>query len=253
MTYVISDIHGCYDKYMRMLEKIGFTNNDFLYVLGDVIDRGLQPIEVLQDMSRRTNILPIMGNHEYLAYSVLSKIIMLEATSENIESLLTTKKAKKLFGTQTVIDGFAEILQLWKDDGGLTTMRGFDNLDATMQAKMLKYIGKFLLTPVATTEVNNKKFILTHAGLPEGAIESNIYSYNAQSFAMAQTDYTRKYFDDIYLVTGHTPTFFIDKAYRGKIYRKHNHIAIDTGAVFAKKDGVLACICLETMEEFYVV
>lgn len=44
MTYVISDIHGCYEKYRTMLEAIEFTEDDTLYVLGDVLDRGSTPI-----------------------------------------------------------------------------------------------------------------------------------------------------------------------------------------------------------------
>lgn len=34
-----------------------------------------------------------------------------------------------------------------------------------------------------------------------------------------------------------------------KIYRGNNHVAIDCGCGFG---GKLGCICLETMEEFYV-
>lgn len=30
MTYVISDIHGCYKKYRSMLEIIEFTGDDYL-------------------------------------------------------------------------------------------------------------------------------------------------------------------------------------------------------------------------------
>ena len=40
MTYVMSDIHGEYEKYLKMLDLIGFRDEDELYVLGDVIDRG---------------------------------------------------------------------------------------------------------------------------------------------------------------------------------------------------------------------
>ena len=62
-------------------------------------------------------------------------------------------------------------------------------------------------------------------------------------------DYNKVYSDDFYLVSGHTPTGLIDKVYDGKIYRKNNHIAIDCGAFFERP---LGCICLDTMEEFYV-
>ena len=40
MIYVMSDLHGCFDKYKEMLSLIDFAPRDTLYVLGDVIDRG---------------------------------------------------------------------------------------------------------------------------------------------------------------------------------------------------------------------
>lgn len=47
MTYVMSDIHGCYREYREMLEKIVFSDADTLYILGDVVDRGPQVAELL--------------------------------------------------------------------------------------------------------------------------------------------------------------------------------------------------------------
>lgn len=49
MIYVISDIHGCYKEYKELLEKIHFGETDELYVLGDVVDRGPEPMKVLHD------------------------------------------------------------------------------------------------------------------------------------------------------------------------------------------------------------
>jgi len=67
MSYVMSDLHGCYDKYMQMLEKIKFSDNDTLYILGDIIDRGDDGIKILLNMMNRNNTIPILGNHEYMA------------------------------------------------------------------------------------------------------------------------------------------------------------------------------------------
>ena len=61
----MSDIHGCFDKYPAMLREIGSSSRDTLYVLGDVIDRGPDGIKILQDMNRRPNVVPILGNHEF--------------------------------------------------------------------------------------------------------------------------------------------------------------------------------------------
>ncbi|MBQ8338845.1 MAG: metallophosphoesterase [Clostridia bacterium] len=53
MIYVMSDLHGCYEKYCRMLQKIQFSDSDELLVLGDVIDRGEGGIAILRDMMER--------------------------------------------------------------------------------------------------------------------------------------------------------------------------------------------------------
>ena len=83
MIYVMSDIHGCYDAYLEALKKIDFKDEDTLYILGDVIDRGKQSIELLQDMMCRNNVYPLIGNHEYMALTVLNKLCV-EITEENV-------------------------------------------------------------------------------------------------------------------------------------------------------------------------
>ena len=42
-TYVMSDIHGMGSLLEEMLEKIRFSGQDTLYILGDMIDRGMEP------------------------------------------------------------------------------------------------------------------------------------------------------------------------------------------------------------------
>ena len=83
-TYVMSDIHGMYDKYKEILDIISFSDSDVLYILGDVIDRGTQSIEVLQDMMMYHNIIPLIGNHEYMALQCLD-ILTLEITEESLD------------------------------------------------------------------------------------------------------------------------------------------------------------------------
>lgn len=45
--YVMSDIHGNYKKFRLMLERIDFKEEDTLYILGDVIDRGTKGLSIL--------------------------------------------------------------------------------------------------------------------------------------------------------------------------------------------------------------
>lgn len=39
-TYCVSDIHGEYEAYLRLLKKLNFSMQDTLYVIGDMVDRG---------------------------------------------------------------------------------------------------------------------------------------------------------------------------------------------------------------------
>ena len=47
-TYVIGDIHGEFEQLKILLETMKFNDNDELYVMGDVVDRGPDPIKTLQ-------------------------------------------------------------------------------------------------------------------------------------------------------------------------------------------------------------
>ena len=241
MTYAISDIHGCYDKYRKMLKELNFTDRDVLYVLGDVLDRGAQPVEVLRDMSMRANVIPIMGNHEFVAHNILKNLLLNDITEENI---------KEFFGTEEAMMRFAQDLEAWGNDGGTTTIKGFGKLNNDERSFLIEYLEEFSL--FEAVKVNGKNFLLTHAGIPEGAKLKTLRNYMAYDFLVAKTDYSKRYFDNVYLVTGHIPTFILSPKHRGKIYCNNNHIAIDTGAVFTHESGVLGCICLDTFDEFYV-
>ena len=46
-TYVMSDIHGCYDDLQTIMEIIGFSADDRLMIAGDCIDRGSKTYEML--------------------------------------------------------------------------------------------------------------------------------------------------------------------------------------------------------------
>lgn len=88
MIYVISDIHGCFEEFKSLLKQIHFSSSDELYLLGDFIDRGPEPIKLIQFIMLYPNIYPILGNHEYMAMKILSKLD-LEIT-ENTVDILTT-------------------------------------------------------------------------------------------------------------------------------------------------------------------
>lgn len=222
MIYAISDLHGCYEKYIKMLEKISFNDNDILYVLGDVIDRGDGGIKILFDMMNRKNVRAIIGNHESLALSSLKAIM-----------------------NNTPVNKTA--LHLWMGSDGEPTKEAFSKLNHDEQNQIIDYIESFSVYDEITVE--NQKFHLSHT-LPEYNPNKAIHDVSFLEFIYGEPDYDKKYADDVLFITGHTPTVLINPYYKGKIVKQNNHIAIDCGAVFST--GRLGCICLDTLEEFYV-
>lgn len=75
MQYVIADIHGCYEEYMELIHKIKLSKDkDHLYILGDALDRGTEPMKVLLDIMEIQNVTYIIGNHDYLFLYFMRKL-----------------------------------------------------------------------------------------------------------------------------------------------------------------------------------
>lgn len=65
--YAISDIHGCYDMFLEMLDKIQFDETrDTLYILGDIMDRGPKVPEMVRWVWKHESehVIMLKGNHE---------------------------------------------------------------------------------------------------------------------------------------------------------------------------------------------
>ena len=72
--FVIADVHGFYDEMIEALNKAGFdkfNKEHTLISLGDVIDRGTQPNEVIEYLLSLERKILIRGNHEDLLYQLL--------------------------------------------------------------------------------------------------------------------------------------------------------------------------------------
>ena len=66
MIYLMSDVHGDYQSFYKMLTKIKFSSGDNLYILGDVVDKGEENLRLLDFIRSSENMILIKGNHEYL-------------------------------------------------------------------------------------------------------------------------------------------------------------------------------------------
>ena len=70
--YACSDLHGDLNLWKQI--KSFLKENDELYFLGDVIDRGEDGIEILKDMMNLLNVYFIIGNHEEMMINSIEEL-----------------------------------------------------------------------------------------------------------------------------------------------------------------------------------
>ena len=224
-VYAVSDIHGCFSKYKALLDTLDLRD-DKLYILGDIVDRGRDGIKIIMDLLSRKNLICLRGNHDHEALLCLKYFVASKGRYE--DHTLT------------------ELFQPWLSDGGDVTYEAFLALEEEKKRAVLSFLNSMPL--YEKIEIKGKKYFLAHT-VPEKSKMLSINQCEMNDFIIGEPEYERCYFEDIVIVTGHTPTGFIDPSCVGRIWRGNNHIAIDCGAVFGNP---LGCICLDTMEEIYV-
>lgn len=213
MTYCMSDIHGEYDRYKAMLGLIQFSDNDTLYILGDVIDRGPGGIDILLDIMHRPNIHMILGNHEAM--------------------LLATLGPENEIGAR----------KLWEQNGGDYTRA---DLLHFRRPETREAIITYLLTlpDLLCIEASGRQFHLVH-GYPTCDRFDRIWGrpdHNAQPPIPGTT-----------VIVGHTPTPFLTNDFDNpcSIWHGNGIIDIDCGCGHAWLESRLACLRLDDMSEFY--
>lgn len=234
MIYVCSDIHGDWNKYIKIYDIVNLTNDDTLFILGDIVDRGKNGIKILKDMMNRPNVIPILGNHEFMAKSILEQSIKEIAEND------TDNLNKDLINT----------LPNWFRNGGEPTLKEFKALSDFDKQNILDYIDEFLVYEEIT--VNNQDYILLHAGISEDAFneDKEMCEYYLDELLFEGMDYSKTYFEDKIIITGHTPVQCIpENNNQDTIFKNNNHIAIDGGCGF---DRNLIVYCLDNNKIFYI-
>lgn len=215
----MSDIHGCYDKFIKLLELINFSDSDELIINGDIFDRGPEPLKIFDFVIAHKNICLLKGNHE----------LMFQQYYE--------------YGD----------LFTWYLNGGGTTHKAIALKDKAYEDMLYQYVKKL---PTIKIVANN---ILVHAGLymPDNYTVlsiSEIINLQTEEDCLWQRNNigNEKELKGYNIICGHTPVQIISKKSDGKILKANHTIYIDCGCCFNTENSHLACLRLEDMEEFYV-
>ena len=226
MTYVISDVHGEYELFMRLLDKIAFSKRDTLYICGDVIEKGLQSLTLARYVSQMSNVKGIAGNHEY----AFLKYYYGQSRQFSVGSEELLKKLRSYF----------------PEDGNLLDWRLVDWFEG------LPFY------------IEEDDFICVHAGAPidsygrilpldKARPEELVYDRNFKDPQVKPTDSKCVFF-------GHTPSCYITggegriltylrEGAKGDRVADYYKIHLDVGTFLT---GTLGAFCVETCEAVYV-
>ncbi len=200
-NYVIADIHGMYGTYLDVIKKL--KNNDHLYIIGDVIDRGSEGIKIIQDIMRRKkdkannpDITFLVGNHEMQFIHTIAIMIKYGLHEEDLNNIIKRKKYQlNIGGAKLDKDKKAETLnkkefkkydKIIKEKGlsnwevdvigtwivsnkGYSTISDFLNLETNKKGKEQEAIYRFLVDSyvVLPQNINGENYLFVHSMPPK--------------------------------------------------------------------------------------
>jgi serine/threonine protein phosphatase 1 len=230
MIYVSSDWHGCpLEKIKELLAKANFGPKDFLFVLGDVIDRGEHSVELLKWLMVQDNVQLIRGNHEEMMLAC--SFLFDEVTKDSLDALSASK---------------LKLLQAWQMNGGDATINALKKETPESRADILDFLSD---TPLYdSVSVCDKDFLLVHSGLGRYSPDKKISDYGEADLLWTRPYLTTTYSDKFTTVLGHTPTVVYGDCHKGKILVTDTWINVDTGSAMGLSPALLR---LDDMCEFY--
>lgn len=225
--YVLSDLHGNYTLWEKVKQFLK-EGDHHCYVLGDVIDRGVDGIPILFEMYNDDRFELLKGNHEEMLVDAI------EFQEHGLD---------------------AQDIEILRNNGTYTTLLQYNALSEEKQEEFYDII-KYCLKDYKYVICNDRMFFLCHAGI---TISQDIYNEDKIDTKLILWDRknTKDKFwlkdnwaQDIYIVHGHTPVQYMDYSSDPEIikYCQGHKINIDLGT---PTSGKVALLNLETLEPVY--
>lgn len=220
----ISDIHADYVSLKELLHKVNFNNQDYLFILGDIVEKGKNSLETLRyvmNLAKQPNVFVLMGNCDYIPISLRNnghypvREYFMSHYYTFINEMCRNHNIELHLG-----DDFKPII---------------DKLYNTYKEEF-DFIAK--LPHVIETD----KIIFAHGGIDPMLRDDYLDPKEIMKWDsfIDSTDFTF----NKYLVVGHTPTInYCEKipSYNPYYVNERNIIAIDGGNVI-KESGQLNCL-----------
>lgn len=234
----ISDIHGGYSLFRKLLKKVKYTKDDYLFILGDIIEKGpdnLKTLRYVMKLAKSDNTFVLLGNNDYMAIRILF--------DEDMESV------KKYFNRcRSIYHDFSELL-------GFNTE---GDIDLALLNKKIRerFMDELLFIYNLPTIIETDNMLFAHAGITD--------YYNMDSLKVRDVikyDYfmAGNFHLPKRLIVGHYPSVaynFVDVSLYPITDKEKNITSID-GGYQAKSGGQLNALIFnneyELKESYYYV
>ncbi len=259
-TYVVGDIHGCFDEWMTLKNKIEEQDKNARFVLvGDIVDRGPKVAEMLSWAMKNITIggkyQMLLGNHEDMKIDWAKQYSLYGSKKEQFsQSQFYLEFDEARFGFQQFCEE-----QNFTDEKVLEIIDWFKKLPLCIEV-LVDHGGKQI--PFVICHANFDAVCLNKEGRMKPELLhkdcNRLTHWSREQFRMLwdRECFGHDWIYDTIVVHGHTPTIaeeLIESgAYPGRIDFKKKDINVDCGACFDRYVGAnLAAIRLEDLEEFY--
>lgn len=138
-TYAFSDVHGHKAPLDRLLERVSPSDSDSIFMLGDMIDRGPDPVGVMQLCRDLPGATVLMGNHEDL---------MLDFFRDPRDDMASYN---------------------WEINGSQTTVRGLSELGDAGMTDLVEWVAQ--LPVCAHARVGERAYVFAHAGIRSSSVK----------------------------------------------------------------------------------
>jgi serine/threonine protein phosphatase 1 len=227
---VFGDIHGKWDRFMMAYQKAAFNpDKDLLIFLGDYLDRGEQPVPVMEWVMEhlgQKHIVFLRGNHEQMFYTAVK-------AKDEPDNLLSF-----LFGSPKA---------LWLNNGGSITLSEIEKTDRKDRLidSWLKLIEQLPL--YTEVKVNGRIYWFMHADcepdVPLAEQKTKTLLWN-RSLAMHPQLHQGKQI----IVLGHTPVQALGYQANPQWLQDGRLVLMDTGSFMG--NGRVSCADLLSGEVY---
>ncbi len=240
-TYIVGDIHGCFNTFYKLLEKINFNfDTDKLFCTGDLIDRGKYSNNIIVVFKYNHCFYSVRGNHDdkYLRWLKGNDVKLSDKDGNYGSHYENLDKYKK-----DIYCNFFESLPLVLHPTENTTIVHAGFYPWQNHLKFPENFNKKKRAAMYIRHIQDNIKLVDSGGKNITEEINNKNMFFDESLPMWYDLYKDKEYGGI-VFFGHEP-----KKEQIVIEGKTKIIGLDTGACFGNK---LTCYCLET-EEFYSI